>query len=96
MPLYEYACEQCGHSLTKLQKLSEAPLKECPQCHQMALQKMISSPAFKLEGTGWYETDFKDNKKTSEKKSDDKSTLAASTDPVPAKTEHKHTGEGCC
>ena len=63
MPIYEYQCEACGHTLEKLQKISDAPLKECPACHQAKLQKMISAAGFRLSGSGWYETDFKKDKK---------------------------------
>jgi putative FmdB family regulatory protein len=68
MPIYEYECQQCGHQLEKLQKFSDAPLVHCPECEQDALKKLISSTSFKLTGTGWYETDFK-NKTLKEDKS---------------------------
>lgn len=63
MPIYEYDCKQCGHSVEKLQKLSDPPLLECPACHQAELQKRISAPGFRLSGGGWYETDFKTGSK---------------------------------
>jgi len=59
MPIYEYKCEACGHVFESLQKISESPLVECPKCGKEALKKLISSPAFRLKGGGWYETDFK-------------------------------------
>lgn len=59
MPIYEYKCEACGHVFESLQKISESPLVECPECGKDALKKLISSPAFRLKGGGWYETDFK-------------------------------------
>ncbi len=62
MPIYEYKCENCGHQLEILQKISDAPATTCPACGQDSLRKMISAAAFKLKGTGWYETDFKDKK----------------------------------
>jgi putative FmdB family regulatory protein len=63
MPIYEYKCTECQHRLEKLQKMSEDPLKDCPECGQSALTKLVSASSFKLKGTGWYETDFKSNKK---------------------------------
>lgn len=63
MPIYEYRCESCGHELDAIQKLADAPLVDCPQCGQPALRKLISAPAFRLKGSGWYETDFKTDKK---------------------------------
>ncbi|HHL2559945.1 TPA: FmdB family zinc ribbon protein [Yersinia enterocolitica] len=59
MPIYEYACSACNHRLEKLQKFSDAPLTQCPACHQPALAKLISAAGFQLKGTGWYATDFK-------------------------------------
>jgi putative FmdB family regulatory protein len=47
-----------------LQKMSEDMLVDCPRCDQPALRRLISAAAFRLKGSGWYETDFKqDNKR---------------------------------
>jgi len=59
MPIYEYQCQACGEQLEALQKISDAPLLECPACKEPALKKKISAAAFRLKGGGWYETDFK-------------------------------------
>jgi putative FmdB family regulatory protein len=59
MPIYEYQCQSCGHELEKLQKMSDAPLTDCPACDTDGLQKKVSAAGFRLKGTGWYETDFK-------------------------------------
>ena len=59
MPIYEYECESCGHQLEALQKMSDTPLTECPACGRPALKKLLSAAAFRLKGSGWYETDFK-------------------------------------
>ncbi|MFV8819921.1 FmdB family zinc ribbon protein [Haliea sp. E17] len=59
MPIYEYQCQGCGHQLEVIQKISEEPLVECPQCKQPLLKKLVSAAAFRLKGGGWYETDFK-------------------------------------
>ncbi len=59
MPIYEYRCTACGHELETIQKMSDAPLAECPACGKPALQKLISAAGFRLKGSGWYETDFK-------------------------------------
>ena len=63
MPIYEYRCEACGHELEKLQKVSDAPLTDCPACGQPTLKKRISAAGFRLKGGGWYETDFKSGEK---------------------------------
>ena len=59
MPIYEYQCDRCEHKLQILQKISEEPLKDCPECNETALKKLISAASFRLKGGGWYETDFK-------------------------------------
>ena len=59
MPLYDYRCTECSHQLEALQKLADSPLTTCPACNAEALRKQVSAPAFRLAGSGWYETDFK-------------------------------------
>ncbi|RUM94134.1 MAG: zinc ribbon domain-containing protein [Thiothrix sp.] len=82
MPIYEYECEACGHKMEKLQKMSDEPLIDCPECGKPKLRKLISAAGFRLSGGGWYETDFKSGNKRNlvdkspdaPKKSADKST----------------------
>ena len=63
MPIYEYRCESCGKGLEKIQKFSDPPLTDCPACGKPALKKLVSASSFRLKGSGWYVTDFKDKKK---------------------------------
>ncbi|ARU56602.1 hypothetical protein OLMES_2549 [Oleiphilus messinensis] len=63
MPIYEYVCKSCDFQKDVLQKLSDAPLTDCPQCSEPAFTKKISAAGFRLKGGGWYETDFKTGKK---------------------------------
>ena len=89
MPIYEYQCSKCGFQTEVLQKISDDPLKKCPECGKSAMQKMVSAPSFRLKGSGWYETDFKSgNKKNvvdakgdkkSPKKADKKASSGGST-----------------
>ena len=72
MPFYEYQCGDCGHRLEVLQKISDDPLVYCPSCNEASLKKLISAAAFRLKGSGWYETDFKNNDKKKEKAEDSK------------------------
>jgi putative FmdB family regulatory protein len=67
MPIYEYRCAACGHELEALQKLADSPLKECPSCGQSRLSKLVSAAGFRLKGSGWYATDFKNRSKTADK-----------------------------
>ena len=63
MPIYEYECNACRHGFESIQKLSESPLVDCPECGEPELRKKISAVAFRLKGSGWYETDFKSGDK---------------------------------
>ena len=70
MPIYEYGCKSCGHTLDALQKMSDDPLVDCPACGAPALKRLISAPRFRLKGDGWYETDFKKDNQRNLAKSD--------------------------
>jgi putative FmdB family regulatory protein len=63
MPFYEYRCGSCGHEFEAMQKISDAPLTDCPQCSAAGLTKLVSAAGFRLKGGGWYETDFKGGSK---------------------------------
>ncbi len=54
MPIYEYACPDCGHKFEALQKFSDDPITTCPQCQQVKVKKLISATNFVLKGGGWY------------------------------------------
>ena len=101
MPIYEYACNVCGHELELLQGFRDEPITTCPVCRRDEMKRKISAAAFHLKGTGWYETDFKNkdkDKKVAEKKStDDKpESKKESTDSVSKeekKSEKQQTGK---
>ena len=80
MPIYEYRCDNCGHELEAIQKISDDPLKECPKCEQDSLKKKISAAGFRLKGGGWYETDFKSGNKKNVVGSDTSSSDSSSGD----------------
>jgi len=96
MPIYEYECQKCGHTLEALQKFSDKPLRECPECGRHQLKRLVSAPLFRLAGSGWYETDFKSEKERKRNllEKGDKELPAASDDkeakpPKAPKTETK-------
>jgi len=82
MPIYEYECQKCGHTLEALQKFSDKPLRECPECGKHQLKRLVSAPLFRLAGSGWYETDFKSDKES-------KRNLVEKGETEPAKAEAK-------
>lgn len=62
MPIYEFACTDCGHGFERLQKLSDPDPAQCPACGHASVTRRLSAPSFRLAGSGWYETDFKTDK----------------------------------
>jgi putative FmdB family regulatory protein len=64
MPIYEYRCSACGHHLEALQKMTDAPLRKCLRCGKSQLKRLVSATQFRLKGSGWYETDFKNKGET--------------------------------
>ena len=102
MPIYGYICENCEHTLDALQKISDDPLVDCPDCGEPRLKRQLSAPRFRLKGKGWYDTDFKnDNQrnlhvdkepaKKDDKKSDSKKSDSKKSDKSASKTYSKTT-----
>ncbi|HTY19444.1 MAG TPA: zinc ribbon domain-containing protein [Myxococcota bacterium] len=54
MPIYEYACEKCGHEFEREQRITDEPVKTCPSCRARKVRRLISRTAFVLKGSGWY------------------------------------------
>ena len=59
MPIYEYGCEVCGHTFERLQKVSDDPVQDCPECDAKGkVKKLISRSSFVLKGGGWYKDHY--------------------------------------
>lgn len=58
MPIYEYECSSCGHSLEAIQKIADAVLENCPECKKDSLKKLQSLTSFQLKGSGWYKDGY--------------------------------------
>jgi len=89
MPIYEYRCDDCGEEMEQLQRISDDRLVDCPVCEEPGLKRLISAAAFRLKGSGWYETDFKkDNKRNlAEASSTANDSTSKSTESVSKKAE---------
>ncbi|OZI72157.1 FmdB family zinc ribbon protein [Bordetella genomosp. 12] len=61
MPIYAYKCSSCGYAKDVLQKISDAPLTDCPECGKSSFTKQVTAAGFQLKGSGWYVTDFRNN-----------------------------------
>ncbi len=60
MPTYDYLCKNCGHEFENFQPITARPLRKCPKCSKMQLQRLIGSGAgIIFKGTGFYQTDYR-------------------------------------
>ncbi|HSR66999.1 MAG TPA: zinc ribbon domain-containing protein [Acidobacteriota bacterium] len=99
MPLYEFQCKDCHQTLEVIQRVSDPPPQECPQCGG-TMTKLLSAPAIRFKGEGWYITDYsskgkepkKEDKDSKDKDSKGKDTKSKSEGKTESKTESK--GEG--
>lgn len=82
MPIYAYRCGSCGHAQDVLQKISAAPLTDCPECGKSTYSKQVTAAGFQLKGSGWYVTDFRNNNSGSSASSTPAAKPAA--EPAPA------------
>ncbi|HEX9563724.1 MAG TPA: zinc ribbon domain-containing protein [Gemmatimonadaceae bacterium] len=49
MPIFEYACRDCGNEFEALMRRQDAPV--CPKCGSVQLEKLLSLPVVKSETT---------------------------------------------
>jgi putative FmdB family regulatory protein len=59
MPTYEYECKDCGHTFEVFQNMSDAPLKECPECGKEVRRLINGGSGVIFKGSGFYVTDKK-------------------------------------
>lgn len=85
MPTYEYACQSCEHEFEQFQSMRDAPLKECPECGEKSLKRLVGGGAGLIfKGSGFYITDYKkkaggESKAAGESKSSSETKAPAST-----------------
>ncbi|MDP2922681.1 MAG: zinc ribbon domain-containing protein [Candidatus Omnitrophota bacterium] len=56
MPTYEYLCESCGYKFERFQKMSDAPIKECPQCGKEVKRIIGAGMGVIFKGSGSIKT----------------------------------------
>ena len=92
MPIYEYQCRRCEHRFELIQKFSDKPRKRCPECSG-TVDRLISPPAIRFKGSGWYVTDYA-NKKSDKEDKGEKASKNKETESKKAKeTESKKAKE---
>ena len=73
MPVYEYACEKCGHEFEASQRITDEPIKVCPKCRARRVKRLISQTSFVLKGSGWYSDLYSSKGKDKKEKPDSES-----------------------
>jgi putative FmdB family regulatory protein len=102
MPIYAYKCASCGHAKDVLQKISDAPLSDCPACGKPTFSKQLTAAGFQLKGSGWYATDFRGGSgatsapaAASDASSGDTTASASTTEAAPAASAAGGCGASC-
>jgi putative FmdB family regulatory protein len=102
MPIYEYACDACGHRFEEWQKMSDPPVRVCPKCKSKKVGKLISQTSFTLKGGGWYSDLYAGPKPGAAAKSDSSESSSSGTESSKSeskseksesKSESKSTGD---
>jgi putative FmdB family regulatory protein len=58
MPTYEYECDSCGISFERLQRISDDPIRKCPECGGKVRRLISSGGGLVFKGPGFYATDY--------------------------------------
>ncbi len=93
MPIYEYRCDDCACQREFLQKVSDDPIKSCPECGSGKFSKLVSAAGFQLKGSGWYATDFKNASKPASKADAKSKDETKSSDDAKPKEENKSSDD---
>jgi putative FmdB family regulatory protein len=83
MPTYEYACTACTHRFEIVQKFTDAPITECPECTG-AVRKVYFAAGVVFKGAGWYINDSRPAPPSESSGSSPDSPAAASTPSAPS------------
>lgn len=92
MPLYEYECRKCGHRLEKIEHYTAKTTRECPNCGGV-MERLISAPAIRFKGSGFYETDYA-HKSSTQTSGETYSNREAKEHAAPASTSARKDGAG--
>jgi putative FmdB family regulatory protein len=58
MPTYEYKCTSCGIEFERFQKISDDPIKTCPECDGEVQRLISTGGGLVFKGPGFYATDY--------------------------------------
>jgi putative FmdB family regulatory protein len=92
MPTYDYLCENCSHEFEKFQSITAGPLRKCPKCGKMKLQRLIGSGAGVIfKGSGFYQTDYRSDSYKKARDAEKPKTKESKDKKSETKTETKKT-----
>ena len=94
MPIYAYRCDACGFAKDVLQKISDAPLTDCPECGKAEFKKQLTAAGFQLKGTGWYVTDFRNGGSGGASPKTESSSASSSSPAASAASSAESSGSG--
>ena len=57
MPSFDYICLLCRNEWEQIASAGEDP--DCPSCGKNTVKRLVSAPAAKFVGSGFYENDYK-------------------------------------
>ena len=89
MPLYEYACDNCGHVFEKIQSVHDEPILQCPNCSANNLRKVFYAAGIIFKGSGWYVNDSRSSSSTLKSASSDTKSETKSESKTETKGETK-------
>ncbi|WP_394247798.1 FmdB family zinc ribbon protein [Arthrobacter pityocampae] len=85
MPMYAYACKDCGHTFDIQQSFSDDSLTVCPVCDG-ALRKKFNSVGVVFKGSGFYRNDSRATTSSTDAKSTTASSSPAPSSPASSET----------
>lgn len=92
MPMYEYECLSCKERFEIIQKFSDEPASECPSC-KGEVRKLLSAPAIKFKGSGWYVNDYGKSGQEPKKSDEESSKSDSKSESKDSKKESGSKGE---
>ncbi len=102
MPIYEYACEKCQHEFEAEQRITDNPVRTCPECRSRKVKRLISQTSFVLKGSGWHSDLYSspkgeapaDKKESADKPADSTPASDAKSESPSKPTKPKGKGKG--
>jgi len=95
MPTYEYVCNNCQHEFEQFQSIKAKPVRKCPKCGKLSLQRLIGAGAGVIfKGSGFYQTDYRSEVYKKAAESEKKSSTDKDTQKKETETKAKDSKSG--